>query len=120
MKSVIDKRGKKDYPGHDKTGLEGEIMSAEEDELLTVQDICDLLKVRETYIYSLTHKKKIPHIKMQGQLRFWRSEIDEWLRRQEVSDVGLQEKKQVVRLHNVPGRNKVQEVRGNKEAGRRD
>jgi excisionase family DNA binding protein len=107
MKSGIDKLGKTYYPGHDKAGLEGEIMSAEEDKLLTVQEICNLLKVPKTYIYSLTHQRKIPHIKMQGQLRFWRSDIDEWLRSQEVSDVSLQEKKQMVRIHHVPRRNKV-------------
>ncbi|MFC1717373.1 helix-turn-helix domain-containing protein [Candidatus Poribacteria bacterium] len=120
MKSDIDKQDEKGYPGHDKTGLEGEIMSAEEDRLLTVQEVCNLLKVPKTYIYSLTHQRKIPHIKMQGQLRFWRSEIDEWLRSQEVSDVSLQDRKEVLRLRDVPGRNKVQEVRRDKEAGRRD
>ena len=107
MKSGIDKLGKTHYPGHDRTGLEGEIMSAEEDELLTVQEVCNLLKVTRSHVYSLTHQKKIPHIKMGKWLRFWRSEIDKWLRSQEVRDVGLQDRKEVVRLHNVPGRNKV-------------
>ena len=117
MKSGIDKTDETYYPGGDRTGLEGESMSAEADELLTVQEICNLLKVPKNYVYSLTHQRKIPFIKMQGCLRFWRSDIDEWLRSQEVSDVGIQEKKQVVCLHNVPGRRKIQEVRGDKEAG---
>ena len=117
MKSGIDKLDGTYYHRHSVTGLEGESMSAEGDELLTVQEICDLLKVPKTYIYSLTHQRKIPHIKIQGHLRFRQSAIDEWLRSQEVSDVDLQEKKQMVRLHNVPGRNKVQEIRRNKEAG---
>lgn len=72
------------------TGTEGENVSAEiirlnkPDRLLTVQEICELLKVQKTYIYWLTHRKKIPYIKMQGHLRFRQSAIDEWLMSQEV------------------------------------
>lgn len=53
-------------------------------DLITLQEVCELLKVTKAYIYSLTHLKKIPHIKMMGRLRFRRSDIDEWLREQEV------------------------------------
>jgi len=53
-------------------------------DLLTLQEVCELLKVSKAYIYSLTHQKKIPHIKMMGRLRFRRSDIDDWLARQEV------------------------------------
>ena len=109
MKREVDKLDKTYYPPPDRTGLEGDMSSAEgkSDELLTVQEICNLLKVPKTYIYSLTHQRKIPHIKMHGRLRFRQSDIDEWLRLQEVRHVGLQDKKQVVRLHHVPGRKKV-------------
>ena len=96
-----------DYEDYDRSGITGTEGEAAVDRLLTVQEICNLLRVRKTYVYSLTHQRKIPHIKIQGQLRFRQSAIDEWLRSQEVSDVGIQEKKQMVRLHNVPGRNKV-------------
>lgn len=67
-------------------GLEGEEVSVEAkiDILLTVQEVCELLKVSRTYIYWLTHQKRIPHIKMQGHLRFRQSAIDDWLRAQEV------------------------------------
>ena len=53
-------------------------------DLLTLQEVCELLKVSKAYIYSLTHKRQIPHIKMLGRLRFRRSDIDEWLQEQEV------------------------------------
>ncbi len=53
-------------------------------DLLTLQEVCELLKVTKAYIYSLTHLKKIPHIKMMGHLRFRRSDIDGWLAEQEV------------------------------------
>ena len=62
------------------------------DRLLTVQEISELLKVPKSYVYWLTHQKKIPHLKIQGHLRFRQSHIDEWLNSQEVSDdVDIQE-----------------------------
>ena len=77
-KNHIDNKAKTDYHS-DIPGTEGAT-----DKLLTVQEVCNLLKVKETYVYWLTHQKKIPHIKMQGHLRFRASAIDEWLRSQEV------------------------------------
>lgn len=61
------------------------------DILLTIQEICELLKVKKTYIYWLTHQKKIPYIKMQGHLRFRQSDIDDWLSSQEVRDANTEE-----------------------------
>lgn len=55
------------------------------DRLLTIQEVCELRKVKKTYVYWLTHQKKIPHIKIQGILRFRRSAIDRWLELQEVA-----------------------------------
>jgi len=57
--------------------------STEGADLLTLEEVCKLLKVSKAYIYSLTHQKRIPHIKMMGHLRFKRSEMDDWLRDQE-------------------------------------
>ena len=84
MKSGIDKLDETQYPRHNRTGLEGKSMPAEVDELLTVQELCELLKVSKSYIYWLRHQGKIPYIKMHGHLRFRRSAIDDWLRAQEV------------------------------------
>ena len=62
------------------------------DRLLTIQEISELLKVPKSYVYWLTHQKKIPHLKIQGHLRFRQSYIEEWLNSQEVSDdVDIQE-----------------------------
>ena len=52
--------------------------------LLTLSEVCDLLKVPKSYIYWLTHAKKIPFIKLGGHLRFRESEIEAWLKSQEV------------------------------------
>ena len=80
--------------GVDNTGKDGYYFIESErkpatDKLLTVQEICELLKVPRTYIYWLTHKKQIPYIKMNGHLRFRRSAIDEWLESQEVRNADL-------------------------------
>ena len=85
MKSDIDKSSEIHYPHHD-SGLEGKIISAvqESGKLLTTQEVCELLKISKGYLYWLTRQKKIPHIKMQGHLRFRKSAIDSWLRAQEV------------------------------------
>lgn len=58
--------------------------SEEGADLLTLHEVCELLKVSKDYIYSLTHRRKIPHIKMSGLLRFRRSDLDDWLAEQEV------------------------------------
>ena len=83
------------YDAHAEPGTEGENASADAkadmkpDKLLTVQETCELLKVPKTYIYWLTHQKRIPYIKMQGHLRFRQSAIDDWLRSQEVHNASV-------------------------------
>lgn len=59
--------------------------------LLTVKEVCELLNVKRSYVYWLTHRKVLPHIKMQGHLRFRKSAIDEWLEKQEIRNASLQE-----------------------------
>ena len=82
--SVIDNVSGSDY--HSGIPGDGENTSIARNKLLTIQEICELLKVSKTYIYSLTSQKKIPHIKMHGHLRFRQSAIDEWLRAKEIHD----------------------------------
>ena len=91
--SGIDKLDEIYYHRHGKTGPEGEKASAERklDKLLTVREVCELLQVSKDYIYSLTHQKKIPHIKIQGHLRFRQSAIDKWIRMQEIRDADTEE-----------------------------
>ena len=85
LNSTIDNANEEHYYTNTKLGLEGEEKSAARpDRLLTTQEVCELLKVSKTYIYWLTHQRKIPYIKMQGHLRFRQSDIDEWLRSQKV------------------------------------
>ena len=70
-------------------------VEAKLERLLTVQEICELLKVPKSYVYHLTHSKSIPHFKINGHLRFRQSHIEEWLESQEVrSNVCIQEEVQ--------------------------
>jgi len=78
--NTIDKVDDRDYDGGGITEGEGSA-----DRLLTVKEICELLQVKKTYLYWLTHQRKIPHIKIQGILRFRQSAIDRWLDSQEVA-----------------------------------
>ena len=93
MKSGIDKLTETYYHRDEQTRPEGKRTSTEEkyDRLLTIQEVCELLNVRKTYVYWLTHRKKIPHIKLQGHLRFRQSAIDEWVRTQEIRNADTEE-----------------------------
>lgn len=49
------------------------------DPLLSLQELCDLLRVPAATIYQLTHRGRIPHFKIANRLRFRRSEILGWI-----------------------------------------
>ena len=89
--SAIDNANGKRYHTNAKLGLEGMSSADLSSRLLTTQEVCELLKISKSYLYWLTHQKKIPHIKMQGHLRFRESAIDNWLREQEVRSGCTQE-----------------------------
>lgn len=50
-------------------------------ELLTLQEVCMFLKVKPSYIYSLTATDRIPNRKFAGTLRFVKTELLQWLDR---------------------------------------
>jgi excisionase family DNA binding protein len=54
--------------------------------LMTVQEVADLLNTPTSYVYNMTSKSKIPHIKINGILRFRRSVIFDWLKLKEVTE----------------------------------
>ena len=54
------------------------------DKLLTVQEVCELLKIKRSHLYSMTHQRSIPFLKIQGLLRFRQSSLNKWLGEQEV------------------------------------
>lgn len=53
--------------------------------LMTIDEVCLLLKVRKSYIYRLTSMNKIPHYKI-GGLRFKRSDVEKWVERNRIKN----------------------------------
>jgi len=50
-----------------------------DEEILTVKDLANFLKVDEKTIYRLIQDKEIPCFKIRGQWRFKKSIIVEWI-----------------------------------------
>mgnify|MGYP000023415306 CR=1 FL=1 len=50
-----------------------------DEEILTVKDLANFLKVDEKTIYRLIQDKEIPCFKVRGQWRFKKSIIVEWI-----------------------------------------
>jgi excisionase family DNA binding protein len=53
----------------------------ENDNLMTLKDLSDYLKVRKRTIYGWLKKGKVPAIRAVGQWRFKKGDIDSWLRK---------------------------------------
>jgi excisionase family DNA binding protein len=51
-------------------------------ELMTIEDLADYLKVTRRTIYEWLKHKRIPAVKLVGQWRFRKDKIDEWLEAQ--------------------------------------
>jgi excisionase family DNA binding protein len=49
------------------------------DALLTLDEVCAVLKLDRTTIYQMTYRKQIPYYKIANRLRFRLSEILEWI-----------------------------------------
>jgi len=58
--------------------------STQVDALLTIDEVCALLKLEPQTIYQLTYRGKIPHFKIANRLRFRLSEIVEWIEKHKV------------------------------------
>lgn len=52
-------------------------------DLMKIDDVCELLKLEKSTIYSMVHKRKIPFIKKGKLLYFDRNKINEWLEQDE-------------------------------------
>jgi excisionase family DNA binding protein len=54
--------------------------------MIGIEELCQILQLKRSYIYLLTHQRQIPHYKVKGHLRFRLSEIEEWLSRHSVEE----------------------------------
>jgi excisionase family DNA binding protein len=52
------------------------------DEILTIREVAELLKINEKTAYKLVSVGKIPGFKVGGSWRFERQEIANWIKRQ--------------------------------------
>lgn len=50
----------------------------EDDEILTIEDVAELLKMSTSYIYKLSMNDDIPFRKLGNKLRFVKREVLDW------------------------------------------
>lgn len=55
------------------------------DEILTLPEVAQLLKVAEKTVYTLAQKNQLPAFKVGGQCRFQRTDINRWIEQQKAS-----------------------------------
>ncbi len=55
------------------------------EDILTIRDVAEYLKVTEKTVYGLAQKGKIPGFKVGGQWRFRREDIDQWIEEKKVT-----------------------------------
>ena len=58
------------------------------DEILTLPEVADLLKVAEKTVYTMAQKAELPAFKVRGQWRFKREDIDRWIEQQKALHTG--------------------------------
>lgn len=54
------------------------------DEILTLPEVAQLLKVAEKTIYTMAQKGEVPAFKVRGQWRFKATDLDNWIEAQKV------------------------------------
>ncbi len=65
---------------------------------LTIKDVSELLNVHETTIKKWVQEGKIPGYKLGNQIRFSRSEIENWVMRSKMQKEKLKENKDLINL----------------------
>jgi excisionase family DNA binding protein len=55
------------------------------DEILTLPEVAQLLKVAEKTLYTMAQKGQLPAFKVGGQWRFKRVDIDRWIEQQKMT-----------------------------------
>jgi excisionase family DNA binding protein len=55
------------------------------DEILTLPDVAQFLKVADKTVYTMAQKGQLPAFKVRGQWRFKRIDIDCWIEQQKAT-----------------------------------
>jgi len=58
------------------------------DQILTVREVAELLKINEKTAYKLAADLKLPGFKVGGSWRFRRSDIDAWIEEKKIEIKG--------------------------------
>ena len=56
-----------------------------QDEILTLPEVAQLLKVAEKTVYTMAQKGELPAFKVRGQWRFKRVDLDQWIEQQKAA-----------------------------------
>lgn len=51
------------------------------DKLLTIPEVSEYLKVSKSKVYDLVARKKIPHLRINRNVRIYESDLQEWLKK---------------------------------------
>ena len=62
------------------------------DEILTLPEIAQLLKVAEKTVYTMAQRGEIPAFKVRGQWRFKLSDLEQWIEDQKAAVKGAASK----------------------------
>src|SRR4051794_12370038 len=57
------------------------------DEIMTLPEVAQLLKVAEKTVYTMAQKSQLPAFKVRGQWRFKRVDIDRWIEQQKAASL---------------------------------
>jgi excisionase family DNA binding protein len=55
------------------------------DEILTLPEVAELLKVAEKTVYTMAQQGELPAFKVRGQWRFKSEDLNAWIERQKAS-----------------------------------
>ena len=55
------------------------------DEILTLAEVAQLLKVADKTVYTMAQRGEVPAFKVRGQWRFRRDDLDQWTEQQKLS-----------------------------------
>lgn len=57
-----------------------------EDNILTPDDVCKILKIQKHTLYRMARNGQIPYMKLGSRYRFRQSSLDQWLERNTVDE----------------------------------
>lgn len=61
------------------------------EKLLTPENVCEILGIERSTLYSWTRRELIPHVKINGLLRFREEEMTKWLKMKERGNIIVRE-----------------------------